>query len=167
MASVRAALHGDVARDPKSNLACAAERIAEYASACSVNQKGARIPHVVQPTARTHVPATIHLAHARKVTSDRPFMPRRPSWSERQSSELHVSADAPAWESFIARWMPTTMAADTRTTFIASDRYGQPFPGRFAFRLAPATSRDGASRPRWGRAPLSQWRTFQFEASKA
>eukprot|EP00965_Chrysotila_dentata_P092333 3047458-Pleurochrysis_carterae.AAC.1 len=61
--------------------------------------------------------------------SDRPFMPRRPSWSERQSSELHVSADVPAWESPIARWKPTTMAADTRTTFIASDRYGQPFPG--------------------------------------
>eukprot|EP00965_Chrysotila_dentata_P013139 433344-Pleurochrysis_carterae.AAC.1 len=129
MASACAALHGDVARGPKSNLACAAERIAEYASARSVNQKGARIPHVVQPTAGTHVPATIHSAHACKVTSDGPFMPRRPRWSERQSRESHVSADAPAWESLIARWMPTTMAADTSTTFIASDRYGQPFPG--------------------------------------
>eukprot|EP00965_Chrysotila_dentata_P116263 3843894-Pleurochrysis_carterae.AAC.1 len=28
----------------------------------------------------------------------------------------------------MARWMPTTMAADTNITFIASDRYGQPLP---------------------------------------
>eukprot|EP00965_Chrysotila_dentata_P159818 5279533-Pleurochrysis_carterae.AAC.1 len=78
-ASPRAARHMVGAFGVTSDSACAATRDAEHTKARSVIQKGARIPHLVQPTAMTHMIATIQPGNTCKGSSDGPFRPRWPS----------------------------------------------------------------------------------------